>query len=215
MTTATERRPRLHQRYFAWLMHHVARRYDLALAERKRELLADLRGTVVEIGPGTGANLRYFDRSVRWIGVEPNPAMRARLEREANRQGRTVELHAGFGERLPLADASADAVVSTLVLCSVRDLPGTLREVRRVLRPGGAFVFLEHVAAPRGTALRLAQGAVAPLWARVNDGCRLDREVEAALGTAGFTLRRVEPFRGPLPIPVVRPHVMGVAIVPE
>jgi ubiquinone/menaquinone biosynthesis C-methylase UbiE len=177
---------------------------------RKRALLAPLRGTVVEIGPGTGANLPYYDASVRWIGVEPNAFMHDYLEREATRLGRAVELREGRAESLPIPDASADAVVSTLVLCTVHDVDAALREVRRVLRPGGRFVFVEHVAARRGSLTRLLQRAVAPLWQAAGDGCHPDRETWRAIERAGFSELELRHFT--LPVPVVGPHVAGVGV---
>src|SRR5690606_12864960 len=127
------------ERWFAWLMARVSDRYNARFGAAKAELFADLRGTVLEIGPGTGPNLVYIPAGVHWIGVEPNRAMHAYLRAEAERMGREIELRAGRAERLDVDDASVDAVISTLVLCSVPDLDDTLEEVYRVLRPGGRF----------------------------------------------------------------------------
>jgi len=109
---------------------------------------------VLEIGPGAGPNLAYFSPHIRWVGIEPNPFMHPYLRRQAERLNRTVEIRDASAERVPLQDNSVDAVVSTLVLCSVKDVSGALQEILRVLRPGGRFVFIEHVAAPPGTWLR-------------------------------------------------------------
>ena len=184
-------------------------RYDRAVEPLKRELLAPLRGRVLEIGPGAGANLPYYAAGVTWIGVEPNPYAHDRLRREAERRGLRAELRAGVAERLPVEDASVDAVVSTLVLCTVGDVPGALAEVRRVLRPGGRFVFIEHVAAPPGTRTRRVQRLVKPAWRVLADGCHPDRDTAAAIERAGFA--RVELRRLRVPVPVVGPHVAGVA----
>ena len=111
----------------------------------KRSLFADLRGTVLEIGAGKGANFGLLPGQVRWVGLEPAGRRRRRLAR-----GHAGVVLAGIGEQIPLRDHSVDAVISTIVLCSVRDQDRVLTEVRRVLRPGGVFVFCEHVAAPAG-----------------------------------------------------------------
>src|SRR5215467_7373135 len=121
-------------RVFAFLLRKVNAKYERLMAVRKRTLLGDLRGTVLEIGPGAGVNLRHYDPSVRWIGIEPNPYMRAYLEKEAERCGLQVDLGTGNAEQLDIADQSIDAVVCTLVLCSVLDVGRALKEICRVLK---------------------------------------------------------------------------------
>ncbi len=199
-----------YQRLFAALMDKSSASYDGMVADRKRALLGQLHGNVLEIGPGTGPNLAYYRRDIHWIGVEPNLAMVPYLEREAARLPMALDLRVGAGEQLPAADESVDAVVSTLVLCSVRDQAQTLREVLRVLRPGGQFVFIEHVAAPRGTGLRRLQGLVRPVWQVASDGCHPDRETWLAIEQAGFVRMRLEHFR--LDAGIAAPHIAGVAI---
>src|SRR5689334_12021755 len=127
----------LRKRLFAWVLERGTRRHEPLVADRKRALLGRLGGDVLEIGPGTGVNLAYLSPTVRWIGVEPNGYLRERLRAEAARRGLAAEVRAGTVERLPVPDRSVDAVISTLVLCSVPDPDAALREVRRVLRPGG------------------------------------------------------------------------------
>jgi SAM-dependent methyltransferase len=200
----------LAQRWVAFVFRRGNKRYESNVLETKRNLLAPLRGTVVEIGPGAGANLRFFAPDVRWIGFEPNPHMRPALLDEARRLGRPVDLRAGRGESMDLPNESADAVVATLVLCSVPSVEAVLAEVKRVLKPGGKLVFIEHVAAPPGTWLRIVQRALSPLWQRINDHCHLDRETGAAIERAGFASVEIQPFR--VRFPLVAPHIGGVAV---
>jgi SAM-dependent methyltransferase len=202
------------QRYFAWLMARVSGRYNRELGPLKRSLFADLQGTVLEIGPGTGPNLSFLPAGVRWIGLEPNPGMHARLRDEAARLGLEIELRSGDAHAIDLPDACVDAVVSTLVLCSVEDLDATLVEIRRVLRPGGRLVFLEHVAADPGTWLRRTQAFVRPAWRALNDNCHPDRETADAIARAGFVDVSCEDLDGPLPIPIIKPHIVGFARKP-
>ena len=202
---------RLRQRLLALGLAWFGPRHDRLLADRKRALFASLTGTVVEIGPGTGPNLRHYPRGIRWIGIEPNPFMRIHLEAEARRTGSRVRLLSGRAEALPLASASVDGVVATLVLCSVEDVQAALSEIRRVLKPGAPFVFIEHVGAPRGTWLRWLQRALRPLTRCAGDGCHPDRETWTPLEASGLTLRALEHFR--LRIPVVSPHISGIALV--
>lgn len=199
----------LYHRVHALFMANGTERYEQIVAQRKRALFSDLHGTVLEIGPGAGPNLRYYPADATWIGVEPNLHMHPYLRQEAERLGRSITIETGTADRLPAPDSSVDAVVSTLVLCSVPDQAATLAEIRRVLKPGGRFLFIEHVAAPPGTRLRRVQGLIRPLWSAFADGCHPDRDTGAALDAAGFKRVRYQPFT--IPAPIIGPHIMGVA----
>lgn len=196
-------------RAFAWGMAHGAGPYERWMAERKRGLLGRLSGEVVEIGPGSGVNLSYLPREVRWTGIEPNPFFHPYIRKEAARLDRPVRLRVGLAEDLELEDASVDAVVGTLVLCSVDRVEAVLEEILRVLKPGGRYCFLEHVAAPEGSRLRWIQRAVRPVWSSLLDGCRPDADTRVRIARAGFAQLNWEDFRGPLP--VVSPHICGFA----
>jgi ubiquinone/menaquinone biosynthesis C-methylase UbiE len=198
-------------RLFAWFMARCGKSTDQYLGGYKRRLFSALSGTVLEIGAGAGANLQYLQAAgLTWIGVDPNPFMQPHFTREAKRLGLNIELRRGVAEELPAADESVDAVIGTLVLCSVRDQRRALAEILRVLKPGGKFLFIEHVAAPPGTRLRKLQMLVKPVWRRLGDGCHTDRETRAMLEKAGFASLEIEEFDTPLP--VVRPHIAGTAI---
>jgi len=198
----------------ARMYDRVQRQHEAKVAARKRELFADLGGTVLEIGPGTGVNFRHYPEAVkRWIGIEPNRHMHAALQQAGRPSGIAIELRGVGVEGMDVGDATVDAVVSTLVLCSVPDPAVVLRDVARVLRPGGRFVFLEHVAAPRGSRLRLAQRLFRPVWRYIADGCRPDRELAAAVHEAGFASVTIEEFTLPREaVPgIVSPHIAGTA----
>lgn len=199
---------RLHARVLAHAAAHEG--YARAVEPAKRRLLGALRGDVVEIGPGTGVNLPFYDPGIRWTGVEPNGFLHDPIAREATRAGIAATVVTGTAEQLPLPDDSADAVVATLVLCTVHDQAATFREIQRVLRPGGRFVFIEHVAAPPGSWTRRVQRLIRPLWSLAADGCQPDRDTLAAIRAAGFGRVDAESFT--VPVPVVGPHVAGVAI---
>ncbi len=201
---------RMAKRAHAWMMGRVSGRYEKLVAERKWALLAELRGTVLEIGAGTGPNAVMYGSGVKWIAVEPNPYMHARLAEAARAAGRQVEMVQALAESLPALSGSVDAVVGTLVLCSVEDPRRVMAEVLRVLKPGGRYVYLEHVAAPTGTGRRRWQGLVEPAWRRVADGCRLSRDTEALIRGAGFREIHGEAFR--LGLGLVGPHVAGYAV---
>jgi SAM-dependent methyltransferase len=206
------RNARWYKRAQAWILARGNKTYDAMIADERRALVAPLAGTVLEIGPGGGNNLPFLSpRGVRWIGVEPNPFFHDRLRARGERLGIDVDVRTGTAEALPVADRSVDAVVVSLVLCSVRDPEATLREVRRVLRPGGRFVFVEHVAAPHGSALHAVQRAVRPLWGALADGCHPDRDSGRLIEAAGFS--DVDLRRFTLPVPIMGPHIAGVARV--
>ncbi len=180
------------------------------IGDRKRELFAGLPGTVVEVGPGTGANFRYYRPGTHVIAVEPNPHMHAALQASAARHGLTVELRPEGAERIGLPDGAAEAVVSTLVLCTVPDQDATVAEILRVLRPGGRLIFIEHVThdGPYG----LAQRVVARPWRWFFEGCDVRRDTERTLRTAGFTDVTVSRYRMKSLFVPINPQIAGMAI---
>lgn len=179
-------------------------------ADELRRQLSDLRGTVLEIGPGAGVNLPFFPPEVRWIGVEPDRAGREATTRVADRLGRSAELIDGRAEDLDLLSGSVDAVVGTYVLCSVEDQRGAVAEVRRVLRPGGLYLFAEHVAAPPGSWTRRAQHLMAMTRLRAGR-CRPNRDTEAVIRSAGFADVSVGHGTLPGPLGTRIPQIVGSA----
>jgi ubiquinone/menaquinone biosynthesis C-methylase UbiE len=188
------------------------------LADWRRELLADVTGEVVELGAGTGHNMCWYSSAVdRLVLTEPDPHMRTRLEArvvERRQDGDGpghIEVLDRHGDALGLADGSADAVVATLVLCSVPDPDAVLAEIRRVLRPGGRFAYLEHVAAIDAPRDLRWQRFFEPVWKRLAGNCHLTRSTGLAIVGAGFeveTERRQAMPKAPL---ILRPTVRGLA----
>jgi SAM-dependent methyltransferase len=177
-------------------------------------LLGVLRGTVLELGPGAGTSLRHYAPDVRWIGVEPDERHRALVRHEAARLGRRAQVLAGRAERLDLADGSVDAVVATFVFCSVTDPAAALGELHRVLRPGGRYVFAEHVGAPAGTWLRRAQRTWAVLAGTFGARCMPDRDSLPAIERAGFDVVELHSYVRPGPFGAGIPHIAGAALRP-
>lgn len=180
--------------------------------ELRRRLLAHARGDVLEIGGGTGANLRHYHSVDHVTITEPDAEMRARLEHRLDHRldHRSVKADVldASAEDLPFPDHSFDTVVSTLVLCTVRDPDRAAKEIRRVLRPGGEFLFLEH----GGAAGKLGrwQHRLDPVWTKVGAGCHLTRNVEHLLTDHGFALHDVERHE-PRGTAFLKPFTMGVA----
>lgn len=147
----------------------------LGMARRRRELLADARGTVLEIGAGTGHNLRHYPRGLEeLVLLEPGERIGGHIELDRAPAGVLVRLEQAPAEYLPFEDDSFDTVVSTLVLCTVSDPQRAVAEVARVLRPGGQLLFLEHVRAEKGWRRTMQRRSVRP-WAAFADGCQCDR----------------------------------------
>ncbi|HVH44240.1 MAG TPA: methyltransferase domain-containing protein [Labilithrix sp.] len=200
---------------FATVYDPFMRRTERAcLSEWRRALLAPLSGSVLEIGAGTGANLPFYPRSLeRLVLTDADEHMLRRLRRRPELEANRGEIVRSSADALPFADHSFDAVVSTLVLCSVPDPARTLAEVRRVLRPGGSLVFLEHVAADERTApSRLRwQHRAEPLWSRLAGGCHLTRDAKGAIEAQGFVLESLERESMRKSLPIVRPTIRGTA----
>jgi SAM-dependent methyltransferase len=146
-------------------------------------------GKVLELGIGGGLNLAFYDpvTVTSVTGVDPSAELRAIAEAAPRPEGLPVEIAAGEAESLPFADASFDTVLCTFTLCSVRSPADVLSEARRVLRPGGRFLFCEHGLSPDAGVSRW-QRRIEPLWKRLAGGCHLTRPVSAAIQAAGFKL---------------------------
>lgn len=194
--------------------------YDLALRNAEARcltawraaLLQGVSGVVLDVGAGTGLNVRHVPKAdTRLLLTEPDPDMRARLTRRAADERPDATVLDAPAEALPLHDGSVDVVVCTLVLCSVPEQAPALAELRRVLRPGGRLVFLEHVAAEEGSALLRWQRRLEPLWWHIAERCALTRRTDQALLDAGFTLESVARERMRGGVPWVSPTIRGVA----
>ncbi|WP_103020926.1 class I SAM-dependent methyltransferase [Salinibacter altiplanensis] len=199
----------LSQRFFAHTLAWGDDAQRRLYGDHKHDLFAGLEGTVVEIGPGTGVNLPYLPEGLRWIGLEPNPHMHSYIRDRLEGRDLDAEVRTDPAQDTGLADDSVDAVISTLVLCSVPDVPATLAELRRILRPGGRLLFIEHVAAEQHTPLCWVQHGIRPFWRAVADGCRPDRTTGVQLQRAGFSTVEFERFD--IGVPPVSPHIMGTA----
>jgi SAM-dependent methyltransferase len=190
---------------FVWLGER------LGMAARRQELLAAARGAVLEIGAGTGLNLRHYPAGLeKLVLAEPGEAMAARIDLSEAPEDVPAKLVSAPAERLPFAEASFDTVVSTLVLCTVAEPNRAVSEVARVLRPGGRLLFLEHVGAESGWRRALQRRSARP-WAAFADGCRCDRPTLATI-EAQLRLDSVESgsWRG-MPA-IVKPLVWGSAL---
>jgi len=184
---------------------------DWHVRRHKEAVFAALPRTVVEIGSGVGANFRYLAPGTKVIAVEPNPYMHRSLRLAAQRREIELEIRDVVGERIDLPDSSADAVISSLVLCTVADPRQVVSEVHRVLRPGGRYSYLEHVAAKEGTLTRRIQRWVRRPWAWVFEGCSCERDLQTVIRSAGFTSVDNRTYRIHSPFVPFNTHIAGTA----
>jgi SAM-dependent methyltransferase len=181
------------------------------MADRRRRLLASARGSVLELGAGTGLNLPHYpDNLERLVLTEPDKAMAGRLERRLERLGRRGKVVRAVAESLPFEDRSFDTVVSTLVLCTVEEPESSLREIQRVLRPGGSLLFLEHVRSDHAGLARWQDRLHTP-WRRFACGCHCNRDTLDFMRGENFTVSEVDRGEWRRMPPIVRPLVSGHA----
>ena len=181
-------------RFNAWFFSALDGYMHWKYAGIKSALLKNAPPVIVELGPGSGATLRYLPRGTTVIAIEPNKHMHPRLKQRANGLGIGLDLRGLAGEQLDLASESVDFVFSSLVLCSVEQPRQVISEVRRVLRSGGRFACLEHVVAPVGSPIRRLQHTIRGPWKWVFEGCDLCRDTGETLRTAGFSQVDVSPI---------------------
>ena len=195
----------------------MAKTEEACLKEWRYDLLQQVSGEVLEVGAGTGANIKLYSANVaRLVLTEPDEHMRKFLkEKIGNQQLENVSVTSGTADQIEAADESFDYVISSLVCCSVMDLEACLSEIRRVLRPGGDFVFLEHVAAANGSSRRRWQNIINPVWKTFMGNCHLNRETESAIVSEGFDIVQIERESMRNALSIVRPTIRGIARKPD
>jgi ubiquinone/menaquinone biosynthesis C-methylase UbiE len=178
------------QRIVPYLVHLSMR--QKRLAPYRGRVVSAAAGRVLEVGIGSGLNLPFYRTHVtQVIGLEPSPRLLA-MAREATRQASlAVELLEGTAEAIPLADNSVDAVVTTWSMCTIPDIVRALDEMRRVIKPGGRLLFVEHGSAPEPR-VRWWQDRLTPVWRRLGGGCHLNRPIEALVANSGFRIERLD-----------------------
>lgn len=216
MTVQRPARPSAFARGFARLSPIMDAR---GAAEHRAELVVGLSGSVIEIGCGPGAMFRHYPPEVSTVlAIEPDDYLRGLAEQAALATSGTapsISVVYGRAEALSGADGSVDAVVCSLVLCSVPDQAAVLAEIRRVLRPGGELRFYEHVRS-RSRIVGWMEDALTPLWRRSAGGCHPNRDTASAIDRAGFEMDHVRRFGfAPAPVSPRMAHIVGVAHAPD
>ncbi|CAL8335799.1 unnamed protein product [Lota lota] len=213
----------MYKRVFPFLAYNITFSYNAKMHAVKRDLFRNIHTftnkdntlRLLEIGCGSGANFPFYPDGCTVTCSDPNPHFEKYLKRsmEANKHLTYETFLVMSGEDMKaLADETVDVVVCTLVLCSVRDVRQVLQEARRVLRTGGAFYFMEHVASDRGSWTYFFQHALQPAWYYLGDGCVTTRATWKDLETAGFSALHLAHIDAPQATFTIRPHVLGFAV---
>ncbi|CAH1267933.1 METTL7A [Branchiostoma lanceolatum] len=213
----------IYRKVYAYVLSRIAKSYNKKMSPFKEKLLEDLKThpasaagnlTVLEIGVGAGANFKFYPSGTSIIAVDPNPEFDKYLMKNAEEFGEVKLRQFVIAPRENMADVadhSVDAVVCTLVMCSVADQPKVLSEIKRVLKPGGKFYYMEHVRGTPGTWVYTFQNWVDIVWPYLADGCTVRSELWNHLDTAGFSQVDYQKFNAPLKMALIEPHLMGTA----
>ncbi|XP_033738441.1 LOW QUALITY PROTEIN: methyltransferase-like protein 7B [Pecten maximus] len=209
-------------RFFAWLLARLGCKSNKVFGEHKKKLfhsMDKLKTTVgplkaLEIGAGGGVNFKFYPSGTKVTCLDPNPYFESYAENNAE-DNRGVEMAGflqSFAENMAeVSDCSYDVVVSTLVLCSVRDPNRVLKEVKRVLKHNGKFYFLDHVRAPKRSILYFFQRLMSPFWRVIGDGCELTRDIGTTVKEAGFKSLDMRHFTAKTKMLLISPCCMGIA----
>jgi len=190
----------VYERYLLPWLVHLAMQSRAAAAERAR-IVPLASGVVVEIGVGSGLNLPFYGPGVaRLYGLDPSPPLLRMAKRGAATRAMPIEWIEGIAEAIPLDDRMADTVVTTWTLCTIPDPVRALGEMRRVLRPDGRLLFVEHGRTPE-PGVRAWQDRLTPLWRRIGGGCHLNRPIDALFVAGGFRLDTLSAGYGAGPRP--------------
>ncbi|MCT8136715.1 class I SAM-dependent methyltransferase [Anaerobacillus sp. CMMVII] len=171
-------------RYYDAFMKPVE---DKFITSWRKELLTHARGKVLEIGAGTGINFRHYQHCDKVIALEPNTYMIEKAEEKGKQASVPITIIEGRAEKLPFANEQFDTVVVTLVLCSVDNPTQAVAEMKRVLKPSGRILIIEHVKMQQPL-FAILQNMITPLWKRLCDGCHLNRNTEQTVKDAGFEI---------------------------
>uniref|UniRef100_A0A673MVP4 Methyltransferase-like protein 7A n=1 Tax=Sinocyclocheilus rhinocerous TaxID=307959 RepID=A0A673MVP4_9TELE len=211
-----------YKRVFPLIVYKISISYNDKMNDNKRELFRNLdkfyptKGSlrILEVGCGSGANFEHYPTGCRITCTDPNPHFQKYLKKSMTKNDHLVydSFIVASGENLKaVEDNSVDVVVCTLVLCSVQDTPKVLQEAKRVLRPGGAFFFLEHVVSDPSSWIYFFQHVLQPFWYYFGDGCEATRATWKHLEAAGFSDLQLRHIQANLFF-MLKPHIVGYSV---
>jgi len=208
-------KPAWYRKTFAVVMSYASTELTIKTELQKKELFSKLKKgqTVLEVGSGTCPNFRFFPSGIHYIGLEPNVYMHEYCMQASLQHGLNLtDISASFAESMSeVRSGSVDVVVVTHVLCSVSDQKTVLKEINRVLKPLGLFLFIEHVGAEPSSWRRTLQNLLTPVWRVIGDGCEINRDTAAMISAASFKEIDIRPFELNGPLSLFFPHIWGSA----
>lgn len=195
----------------SWLFKILDDYMNSLFGKSKKKLFNNHPEIVVEIGPGAGANMRYFRKGTKLIAIEPNIHMHNNLKKSADKYGVDLEIKTLVGESIDLPDNSYDFVVCTLVLCTVEKPKECINQIKRILKPSGVLIFIEHVKANKHSALAWFQNLVHKPWHWFFEGCNTNRNTQQLLESSGFSSLELETYNLFSPFIPIIPQIRGKA----
>lgn len=196
----------------SWFFYTISGYMNVLWGKSKKKLFQNHPETVVEIGSGAGANMRYLKKGTKLIAIEPNIHMHANLRKSAKRYGINLNIKSITGEVIDLTDNSFDFVISTLVLCTVEDPLQCINQIKRILKPSGEFVFIEHVKANENSILGMIQNLIHKPWHWFFEGCHTNRDTATLLESGGFSSLDIVKYNQYSPFVPIIPQIRGRAI---
>lgn len=196
----------------SWVFKILDGYMNYLFGKSKKKLFKNHPETIVEIGSGAGANMRYLKKGTTLIAIEPNIHMHANLKKRAAKYGINLEIKTMVGESIDLADNSCDFVVSTLVLCSVKNPVECINQIKRILKPLGEFVFIEHVKARENSILAYIQNIIHKPWHWFFEGCHTNRDTKSLLESSSFHTLEIETYNLYSPFVPITSQIRGKAI---
>jgi len=196
----------------SWFFYIISSYMNVLWGKSKKNLFQNHPETVVEIGPGAGANMRYLKKGTKLIAIEPNIHMHTNLKKSAAKYGIHLEIKTLMGESIDLPDNSCDFVISTLVLCTVKQPAKCIGQIKRILKPSGTFAFIEHVKAEENSILAYIQNLIHKPWHWFFEGCHTNRDTKQLLELSEFSSLELQKYNLYSPFVPIIPQIRGKAI---
>ncbi|MGX1929608.1 class I SAM-dependent methyltransferase [Flagellimonas sp. 2504JD4-2] len=199
-------------KFNSWLFGVLDGYFHYMYKKKKERLFGSISGTLVEIGSGAGANFKYLKDVDQVIAVEPNPYMHASLQESADKRNIKLQINPCSAEEITIESNSVDTVISTLTLCTIKNEKRALDEIKRILKPNGKFIFIEHVSAKKGSLVKFIQWLIRKPWFWLFEGCHTHKDIASSIQNAGFSKVNITRFKFISPFIPIIPQISGYTI---